>query len=586
MEKPVNSLFWRKLFWLFLVLLLVFSFSFHSLESSWSQDLGRHLKIGEIILKQKAIPKINLFSSRYADFPFQNHHWLAEVIFYLVYANLGEKTLLILKVFLFLISFGLIFKQLAKKEKHFWLISLAALIPLLVFRRRTDLRPEIFGFFFFSIYLIIFAKARQGKGKWLWLLPFLQCLWVNSHISFVFGLFLLGLNLIKLVFKYFSSVISRNKENDSKGILPIVVAILASFINPFFWRGVLAPFLIWQNYGYQIVENQSIFFLNKIGYDTNILFFEIGLVIFLASFVFAKRILTLDFLGWLILSLVATWQIRHFPFWALYSFWVGGKNFLLIWDKITWSKRRIKYVLGSLTGLVLFFYSFWYFSDNYYLFLDRSYRFGWSSQKPVLAGAKFLKDNFSDSVVFNNFDIGSFLDYYLYPEMKIWVDSRPEAFPEKFWQEYRQEQNDWTSWQALVKEQGIEVVFFSHTDQTPWARSFLSRLYQSPLWRLVYLDNKVVIFTNKNEWQEINLNDFNSQCLKQPAALVRLASFFDLIGEKEMAKLFYEKALGNNPFSYQANYHLAKIYLYSNNEALIYKGKKLNKKTKNILYRL
>jgi len=575
MKKSVNGLFLRKIFWLFLILLLVFSFSFHSLEASWSQDLGRHLKIGEIILKQKTIPGTNLFSRHYADFPFQNHHWLAEVIFYLIYTNLGEKTLLVLKVLLFLASFGLIFGQLAEKKRNFWLIGLAALIPLLVFRRRTDLRPEIFGFFFFSVYLIIFAKARQGKRKWLWLLPFLQCLWVNGHISFVFGLFLLGLELIRVLFRH------------KTGSIPILAGILASLINPFFWRGVLEPFLIWQNYGYQIAENQSIFFLNKMGYDANILLFEIGLVVFLASFVLAKKILTLDFFGWFVLSVVASWQIRHFPFWALYSFWVGGKNFLLIWDRFAWPRREIKYVLSFLTASILFFYSFWYFSNYYYLFSDRSYHFGWSSQKPVLAGAKFLKENFSDSVVFNNFDIGSFLDYYLYPEMKVWVDSRPEAFPEKFWQEYRQGQDDWSFWQSLVKEQGIEVVFFSHTDQTPWARNFLSRLYQSPSWRLVYLDNKTLIFTNKDEWSGISLlKDFYVQYQNQPAALVKLASFFDLVMEKEMAVLFYKKTLENNPFSYQANYYLAKTYLRSGNEALIYKGKILNKKMKSILYRL
>jgi len=101
------------------------------------------------------------------------------------------------------------------------------------------------------------------------------------------------------------------------------------------------------------------------------------------------------------------------------------------------------------------------------------------------------------------------------------------------------------------------------------------------------LDNKTLIFTNKDEWSGISLlKDFYVQYQNQPAALVKLASFFDLVMEKEMAVLFYKKTLENNPFSYQANYYLAKTYLRSGNEALIYKGKILNKKMKSILYRL
>lgn len=65
---------WQKI----LLLAFVFSFLFRT-DLSFDQDLGRHLKLGEIITQTWNIPKINLFSYTNPDFPFINTHWLFEV---------------------------------------------------------------------------------------------------------------------------------------------------------------------------------------------------------------------------------------------------------------------------------------------------------------------------------------------------------------------------------------------------------------------------------------------------------------------------------------------------------------------------
>ena len=38
-------------------------------------DLGRHLKNGQLFIETGLIPKINLYSYAYPDYPFINHHW-------------------------------------------------------------------------------------------------------------------------------------------------------------------------------------------------------------------------------------------------------------------------------------------------------------------------------------------------------------------------------------------------------------------------------------------------------------------------------------------------------------------------------
>ncbi|MBP8591017.1 hypothetical protein KBI33_00925 [Candidatus Shapirobacteria bacterium] len=244
----------KKFFWLILSLILVFIFYFHTTTREWSQDLGRHLRLGEVISKEHYLPRTNLFSYTSPDFPFTNHHWLAEVVFYQVFSLGGDRALVAFKVLLFLLAFGIIFFLVVDEENAF-LSFTALLLPLLVFRERTDVRPEIFGFFFFALYLLVFAKSHRGEKRWLYLLPICQAFWVNAHLSFVFGDLL-------LVAYFFS--LWREKKLFSRQSIPVVLAILANLVNPYGLRGALAPFLIWENYGYEIAENQSIFFFGRL----------------------------------------------------------------------------------------------------------------------------------------------------------------------------------------------------------------------------------------------------------------------------------------------------------------------------------
>src|SRR3989344_2451426 len=91
-----------------LLFVLLTSFLVHNFDSI-GQDIGRHLKVGEIIWQTKSVPITNSFSFTEPDFPFTNHHWLSEVIFYGVFNLSGFTGLIWLKIFLVLATFLLLF---------------------------------------------------------------------------------------------------------------------------------------------------------------------------------------------------------------------------------------------------------------------------------------------------------------------------------------------------------------------------------------------------------------------------------------------------------------------------------------------
>lgn len=180
-----------------LVFLLLFIGFFHPVYSI-TQDLGRHLNTGEIILETGSVPKINLFSYTYPNFPFINHHWLSEVFYFALFQKVGFNGLLILNTALALLSFGLIFSKVFKKSNTLPLLFCSLLyIPILF--ERTDVRPEFFSFLFLSLFIIILYKFREKFTRLIFLLPSIELLWVNMHIYFPIGIAIIGFFLIDAI---------------------------------------------------------------------------------------------------------------------------------------------------------------------------------------------------------------------------------------------------------------------------------------------------------------------------------------------------------------------------------------------------
>ena len=51
----------------------------------------------------------------------------------------------------------------------------------------------VHGALYLVVLLLTLEKARRGGWRWLWLLPPLFCLWINSHGSWPMGMVVLGI---------------------------------------------------------------------------------------------------------------------------------------------------------------------------------------------------------------------------------------------------------------------------------------------------------------------------------------------------------------------------------------------------------
>src|SRR5205814_1698984 len=85
-------------------------------DSGLAVDLGRQIKMGEIINQCHCVPQTNTFSLMYPDFPAINHSWLSGLLFFKLTALFGLTSLLYLKCILIIASFMSVYILALKKE--------------------------------------------------------------------------------------------------------------------------------------------------------------------------------------------------------------------------------------------------------------------------------------------------------------------------------------------------------------------------------------------------------------------------------------------------------------------------------------
>lgn len=545
------------------VLLLFFTFSFlFRTDESLNQDLGRHLKMGEVIVKWGSIPNTNLFSYTNPDFSYVNTHWLFGAMAYLISSSFGIYPLLILKVIIILMSVFLTLKLIPKENQT--ILLPIGFIFLHVLRERTDLRPEIFSFLFTSITLFILYKFIEDKNiKLAIFLPLVQLIWINTHIYFFVGLVLQAIFLIYMVYKSLRLHLPAGRHGPKGagtkllGII-FILSVLLSLLNPNGLNGLLYPLNVTKNYGYTIVENQTMFFLENISFkNPNFLFVKISAVIIVFGIILSLTRRRFSFINSLISSLglgLALIHVRSFPYLLFLSLPATLQNFGPLKFNI------LARILTIVFVIMLILESYFYLSGDYYRFRDDYHKKGLNYSENGKGALDFVLDKNLPSPLFNNFDIGSYIIYRAYPELKVFVDGRPEAYPVEFFTgTYIPAQSDYKNFKELEKIYQIKTIIFSHTDQTPWGQNFLKSIIKDEDWRLVYIDDFMLIlirkeFLDENKLDSIDLSKLNPNTYKFDTHLPYLRiGLFLLNNQFQNGILFIQKSLQIFPNSGVAN---------------------------------
>ncbi len=460
-------------------------------------DLGRHLKLGEIIFNCRCVPQTNLFSYTNPDFPVINHEWLAEVIFYLISSTFGLNALLIFKMLIILTTASILYIIALKKGNIFW-VTIFSLLSVTIFSMRFSVLPELFSYLFIALFILIIEKYKQSKKAYLlFILPVLEILWVNMHIYFILGITIYGFFFLEQTIKH--------KKIQTKLLLIGAFIVLATLLNPSFIKGALLPFTFSSNYGFNVEENNSpLTILEPTSTNSNIAYtlvlqiitFEL-LIILLITALFINRnwrnpyhsgnAVTAGFLGLKYTRCISLFGVMGFiPLVRLFTD---------IEEKL---KKQIELPMLNILKVIIIICVSIIITIHIKGLLDYDIlHFGFVPSAENAAA--FIKNNGVKGKIFNNYIIGNYLIYELYPREQVFVDARPESYPASFFNDYWKMMSDEKFFESRVEQYNINAVVFNVLYEDPQkSRPFLSRLLESKEWIPVFADGTVTILVKNN----------------------------------------------------------------------------------------
>ena len=505
--RPLHLILYASLFF------LVFSLCCFKLTDP---DLGLHLAVRRSIALDGRIPAINEFLYTTKDFkPLPDDKWLFRLVTYGFMRAGGPAGLIAWRL---LLAVWIVVAMLwgpGRKTSPLTRAFMGGLF-LLVISGRLTIRPELMSIALSASFIAILEQWHRQPKKLVPTLAGLQLLWVNSHGFFFFGLVLIG---IWWVDAFFSARKEGKRNGKSRKVektlrIALAVCLIVCFLNPGGWRGVAYPVsvmsLLSQEGG---VLRETIRELQPTWTRIRIFPPTVGYVVLVGvtglAFLFtAKKRAVRE---WLLLAfgLVLSLQfIRNMPMIGLGVLPLGT-------SVVSEASRRLTSRLRGARGLddrpplvmltvLLFLFSFLLLTDRYYRStrMFKTTGIGWSDLTIPKEIANFVTDQKLNGPIFNTFNVGSSLAWFLYPREQAFINGDTSGYPVGLFASVVRNppgatgiQDTFSRFRKWEQKYQFRLAVVSY--RSPLSRSYMQYLFRSPNWFSVYLEPAAICFAHR-----------------------------------------------------------------------------------------
>jgi hypothetical protein len=223
-------------------------------------DIWWHLRTGEWILAQHAVPHVDAYSRGQAGSPWLAYSWLFEMVVAKLFQGLGMAGFVAYASAMILAITVALFRLVRRLQVDFSLVVLLTFAGCFSMGRLYSPRPWLFTILFFILEMDILMQARRtGRLRELLWLPLIFALWANVHIQFIDGLIVLGLAWLESVAGLWWKAADTRARPTRMG-LALAGSLLATLVNPFGWRIYQAAYQLVTQEGAlnQVTELQAI----------------------------------------------------------------------------------------------------------------------------------------------------------------------------------------------------------------------------------------------------------------------------------------------------------------------------------------
>lgn len=412
------------LFAIFGVLIFVLLISKIPLQNDTLFDI----KLGEKYLTEGI--NTNDDFSIHENLKYVSHHFLVNIITFLVYNTFGFVGLYLLEILLTLVIAFLFFTANKIFLKNTKLAYFAIFIEMLFMLPFISVRAQMYSYILFLIEIICIEKFLNTKNfKYITVVSILPLFIINLHAGTIFfyfiiiGVYLLGyikVNTQKLVND------EERKKNLKYLFIPIIVGSILMFINPFGIDSVTYSLKTLDNTF--ISENISEFQPSNI---SNFLIAFVYMFIWINIYIFTKKkIKTYQMLllyGTMFMTLIS---IRHFSLMVI----VSATNMEHLFNVILQmynayingvKKEKIK----NMNIMICSVYIVVIFVTTAFLGRTDSYEFLPEENYPLEA-MNYINENIpEDSRIFNEYTWGSLM---MLNNRKVFIDSRCDLYTSEY----------------------------------------------------------------------------------------------------------------------------------------------------------
>jgi len=473
-------------------------------------DLYIMLATGRYVAQTGQAPTADLWSHTAYGQPWLMHEWFSSLIFYGLFSLWGINGIILFKAALLVMTFGLALYTMKLKRVSPHIAFITAVLALLASSYGFGERIQIFSFFFLVLLIFWLEINRAGKIKYPAFLSGimgLMILWANVHLTYVFGIFIIGLYLFdEIIFAFRKKAWGLVK----KPVVSFVAGFAVTGLNPYGFDNVWLTLSYYFRPELQKADAQI---------TSSLLEYQP-----LLSPGFSREPLVIYGMIWIVFSAIGIligWRRLKFSFlllWILFTYWaIGYARFLWLqvfitligvgwhWQgafsalnskfKITNSKFRIpqNVLFAGLVLLVLTGAGLYQRTGKH---IWQRVELGWKPRMYSDKAADFIKQHREGGKVFNDFDIGGYL---LWKEIPVFVDGRigPYFGIRVLQDHFRILGGDL----GLLDKYGIDWLFlpYAKTSQTEDFDRFNKKIISTGGWALVFWDDACLVYVRRAE---------------------------------------------------------------------------------------
>lgn len=380
-----------------------------------SNDVWWHLAVGRELLADGAVPRLETFSHTMPGAPWVAFEWLFQAAVYFLQSVGGFGGLVWGKALVGAAAAAAVYGAVRAEGARPEAAALGSLCALVLIETRNFVRPELASLFFFPVFLhAILSRRAGGSRRALMLLPAWMLLWANLHGGFFLGLVLLALTFAGAVWE-------RGGRLPRELGVCLLACAAASFVNPFgselhrevlsFVRALEAPG------GFVGISEWAPLGLASVPVFWVLLFASFAAL--LRGALSGRR----EFRFWLPLILVfAVWGPRQSRNASYFVFAAAPYLFGLLSRARVWERPRLRRWT-------------WAAPAAFALWLTVPALESWRFRGPVAwefypqAASDFLERRGVEGVLYNDYDIGGFLEWRFGKRRPVFQDGRNLFYP-------------------------------------------------------------------------------------------------------------------------------------------------------------